>query len=676
MYGRSVSSQVETGVRRRPRRPVDHRGSHDPLPPWTGARAPGGPSKALLSVLIVLLAVSARWASAAGMLVGWPQALAALVFAIAIPVGVGVIPAVVIDQHRNRSRPHLSSTFALAAAVGIPTTVALALLADRVGLAPAASVATVGVGGLATIPWVTLFALPAGLRPHHGTIFPVAGLLAAIGLAVVVRFSSPYPLHPTWDWLVHLSAIDAVLAGEFSLWPADLSDSFKANQYTTFFHAALASGMFIASVEVADGLGMSWLAPFVVLPVAVIAAARYAEKALRLPNGFAWVAAGVAVLIQQWGQPMAGIYVLPASVAGVVALLGASARSVRNAWLGLAIAAMIHPLMALLAIPLLIPRVLAVSASALVRVAIGTGLLAVTVFPEVMPSLEVELNPLVSESWPSYASPLSEQWRSVTSSMTRPFLLVVALSAIATGALGRRTDTTLLMLAAYLLITIAPIAGTERAIGFVPLLLASTLLLDLHYLTIRTTGIGWTPALAVAAVLSAGIVGGVQARSTSPLRTFLDQTTVSGVTSSVSWSELRLAELISEIPSSSEVVVVSDPDTQNIIGALAGARSLGGAPFPPDDVEAAAAAAIGDPWNRPVFEDLRDVVVRYYGDSAASAPILIVYTARTERWLGSQERAYNPATVVFPERIEALSQLEFGEVLVRSASEILVLSAD
>ena len=609
----------------------------------------------------------------------WFQSVVALTFAVTVPIGVGAIPVWLSTRWTRIREFEAWELLATSGLIGIPLTLALGVGAAALGRSPTAVVTVTTVAGLTVAPFFATVPLP--LKPSLGrsAAYPVVGIAVALSVAAAFRANSPFPLHPAWDWFVHLSATRTILAGDFSVLPTELSDSFKANHYSSFFHAALGSGMRVASVRVEEGLGVSWLAPFVVLPLMVFAAARYAQHVLKSPPELAWAAAAGVALLQQWGQPMAGVYFLPASIVTVISLFAASAATSRGAAAGLSAAALMHPWMAILAGPLLIPRIWLLTGPASLRVLVGGAIAVTALQPGLLPASSVELNPFAPNDWPSYATPIREQWVGLSSSVTRPLLLAVAGLTTITGVLGRRTDASLVMLVVYLLIVVAPVAGTERATGLLPIFVTTNGALDVRFILLRFKRI-FPPAEAAVTAFTAAIILTVcfaaQLRPGSPLSSFLDRTTVGGVTSSVSQSEIQVARLIEDLPERDTLVIVSDPDTQNIVGALAGVRSLGGGPFPPSDIESQAAGILLDPENHDVFAELRSTIVGYYGAEAEAAPILIIYSGRTEKWLATGDRSYNPAAALSPLTVEALAGLESARVIARTPSEILVLSHD
>ena len=112
--------------------------------------------------------------------------------------------------------------------------------------------------------------------------------LATLVSYLIWRMYSPYPSPLNWDIWEHQTAIHAILNGNISLLPSQLSDTFGFNGYTTLFHMILAVPHYIFHPDI---LGFWWIAE--VYMVFLTGMATYALTKAVTKNSYSALLAGI-----------------------------------------------------------------------------------------------------------------------------------------------------------------------------------------------------------------------------------------------------------------------------------------------------------------------------------------------------------------------------------------------
>ena len=223
-------------------------------------------------------------------------------------------------------------TFAIGGDIDAVASIALIL---------AASSAVVAVGSVIRTGFTSLGS--ARLTVAVGIILVIGVSLAAV--AFWRRWSGP-PLQPIWDGLIHLTAVNKMSGGEFSLLLSDLTSAFRLNAYLPSQHLRVAV---VEALTGVDGLRIYWGGPFVLLPVAAFGVFELTRRTWDSVIGAVAAAALIPFLQAVVKSPAPLIQMVPASEAAALTpfILGGliSTDDPRAAWRRtVAIAALMLPI--------------------------------------------------------------------------------------------------------------------------------------------------------------------------------------------------------------------------------------------------------------------------------------------------------------------------------------------
>ena len=382
----------------------------------------------------------------------------------------------------------------------------------------------------------------------------------------------------------------------------------------------------------------------------------------------------------------------------------------------------LHPWVGLMGVimslVLMIPPSLNPGKSRWILLLMALSLLVFAFGPQWLPKTSFDFNPFTPANWPAVNTvPIAKYRELVDRSIASPMLLTALVASFVAIIVSKRPiGTPYALLVIVLVLYFAPFAGAERLELFVPYLVIASMLLasyDIIHFVTSTLGMRsaarYFPPLALAFLLVfvqsrggyfneflqrqrfTGSNGGV-ATSFSPAERNAADTlnaVVNGYALLIDPRAPGFAAALDSLSSSSlgnqsirpslqsqltrdRSILISDPDTQNILGALAGLRTLGGGPFASDELQDQLRSILENPMKESMVADLKELAANTYQEEPEE--IIVTYSGRTERWLQGESRVYQPWDVANIERISDLKAVDSAAILVDNQS-LLVLVA-
>jgi len=637
---------------------------------WAGRHVPQGLAirRNRLAVLFVLgsamLVLTSTPAREAWSFFG---TLGAVVSLPLVPLAAGAAPTALFFRSLGRSQPATTRDhLVLALPIGLVVLLDLAWLSSSLGvfsldlmISYTASSALLGV---LIAPVVPVAPDASGFRVliRKSTWSDRIPILAATALgllaAATLRWWSPFPLYPAWDEFTHLTAVTPMFNDIFAPLPSELSRSFHINAYPSTFHLLSAIAIRMTGGTPIDFIGMGWFAPFLTMPILIWLFYRIGQR-LGATEFVSLSAAVLSMWFFRWSDGFSPIHLSPALFAAIFLLLG-STQTVRHriGWFGTSL--LIHPTLSLVGIVTFAINSLMPTHSMLVRAIIATGFIAFTVsvaYPSLVPGWQQDLNPLTGASSSVNVNP---QWAmtKLLSVFGSPLLFVIAISGF-WSAVNTRSESYHLAVLLFVILSVyfVPISGTERISFLIPFIALSVFfssITDLGRLAARATrdrnladSRQMRSLTAIIIATTSVILAGHQV-SAGAVDQFLNrqrfESSNNGIATSFTQLEIEAARVISSATASS-ALLLSDPETQNVVASLAARESFGGGPYADPTLQSVERSALRDVQNSSYVLNLWSVVRDNY--SAPPGSIIVVYSGRTERWLGeprNDPRVYQP----------------------------------
>ncbi|MCH7583758.1 MAG: hypothetical protein IH941_01195 [Acidobacteria bacterium] len=599
------------------------------------------------------------------------RALIELLLLPAAWIGLGAGPVAIVHAW-SRHETGIARFVVLSLSAGLPLSLAVGLLLDVLGLYTIELVLAVTVGSALGGALVVPLSRASDRPLIAGTWASFTAATASIPTALMLRWWSPFPLHPAWDELTHLVAVRPLLQGEFGLFPSALSDVFKFNAYPVTYHLAAATSIRGAGGEPNDLIAMGWYAPFVL--GALLSAGLYRlGRRFGLGSTAAIVAAAASLPLHWWNDGYTILYLTPGSIAVVMVIwaLSFEHRRLESGAL-LAAASVLHPLMG--GLGLLVWTVIEVERRWpwLVRLPTAGAAVAfalVALAPALVPDLPTtDLNPLTSEAVnPAWGLAKLRQ-------VVGPALLVAGGCAAALGVLfvSARRRAPFTLLAVLVWVYLIPFGGTERVAFLLSFLVLVVVVSPFDALLSRGLSLRWT-YIAGGVLLAVALALQMMFGYSRPFLDGLRETTANrGIATSFTLGEEAAAVAIAGA-TEADALIVSDPETQNVLGALAGRPSLGGGPHASAEVQSAARLALTLLADGAAPPELRASLQQVL--PAGTGELVLVFAGRTERWLdvpSGTNRIYQPWALT-ESAAESFALGRAGAVVYSDADMVVLL---